>query len=159
MWKIAVLKSNRHVVVIDRFLDHLAEQVARVGRETVCQALEQFCGEFELAFWDDLASRFDKSIEILCQVTSVRFFLFERLIVEVRGTDKTGLVTAPTGLRCRPRCLSHSPRSNSMMQASQRTYFKVIFVAPTSQTQDDIFVSTCVGFESAALRIHCNNFK
>ena len=87
MWKIAVLKSNRHVVVIDRFLDHLAEQVARVGRETVCQALEQFCGEFELAFWDDLASRFDKSIEILGQVTSVRFYLFERLIVEVRGTD------------------------------------------------------------------------
>ena len=83
MWKIAVLKSNRHVVVIDRFLDHLAEQVARVGRETVCQALEQFCGEFELAFWDDLASRFNKSIEILSQVTSVRFYLFERFFVIV----------------------------------------------------------------------------
>ena len=68
MWKIAVLKSNRHVVVVDRFIDHVAEQVARVGRKTVCQALEQFCGEFELTLWDDLASRFDASIRALSQV-------------------------------------------------------------------------------------------
>ena len=65
LWKIAVLKSNRQVVVVDRFIDRVSAAVKTSGRRIVCQALERFTGELELAFWDDLTSLFEKSLTVL----------------------------------------------------------------------------------------------
>ena len=76
LWKIAVLKSNRRVVLVDQFIDHVADQVARFGRNTVCQALERCCGEFELTFWDNLASRFDRAVEVLVNADLVKSLVF-----------------------------------------------------------------------------------
>lgn len=67
----AVLKSDRQVIVPDQFIEHVSKKVTSYDRKTVCQALERFSGEHALNLWDDLAALFDQSIKVLSQIDDV----------------------------------------------------------------------------------------
>ena len=69
------MKSNRQVIVHDKFIDHVAQSVASFDRKTVCQALERFSGEHSLNLWDDLTALFDQSLEVLSRIDAVSFFI------------------------------------------------------------------------------------
>ena len=72
MWKIAVLKSSRRLIIPDDFYRHVSTAVKEVGQNVVEKALDYIdsCANGVISFMADVHTIFDAIVAELVEITA-----------------------------------------------------------------------------------------